>query len=44
LEVSNVQMVEEMVKMILAHRAYEVNSKAIQTADEMLNATNNIKR
>jgi flagellar basal-body rod protein FlgG len=44
LEGSNVQMVEEMVKMILAQRAYEVNSKAIQTADEMLNATNNIKR
>lgn len=44
LEGSNVQMVEEMVRMILAQRAYEVNSKAIQAADEMLNATNNLRR
>lgn len=44
LEGSNVQMVDEMVRMILAQRAYEVNSKAIMTADEMLNTTNQIKR
>ncbi len=44
LENSNVQIVEEMVKMILAQRAYEINSKAIQTADDMLGTTNNIKR
>lgn len=44
LEGSNVQMVEEMVRMILAQRAYEVNSKAIQAADEMLGATNNLRR
>ncbi len=44
LEGSNVQVVDEMVKMILAQRAYEVNSKAIQTADEMLSTTNNLKR
>jgi flagellar basal-body rod protein FlgG len=44
LEGSNVQLVDEMVRMILAQRAYEVNSKAIQTADEMLNSTNSIKR
>ncbi|MCH8274235.1 MAG: flagellar basal-body rod protein FlgG [Armatimonadetes bacterium] len=44
LEGANVQMVEEMVRMILAQRAYEVNSKAIQTADEMLSSTNNLKR
>lgn len=44
LEGSNVQMVDEMVRMILAQRAYEVNSKAIMTADEMLNTTNNLKR
>jgi flagellar basal-body rod protein FlgG len=29
-------IVEEMVRMILAQRAYEINSKAIQTSDEML--------
>lgn len=44
LEISNVQVVEEMVNMITAQRAYEVNSKAIQTADEMLNIANNIRR
>ena len=44
LESSNVQVVEEMVKMIVAQRAYEVNSKAIQTSDEMLGQANNLKR
>jgi flagellar basal-body rod protein FlgG len=44
LEGSNVQMVEEMVRMIMAQRAYEVNSKAIQAADEMLGATNSLRR
>lgn len=43
-ENSNVQIVEEMVRLIMAQRAYEVNSKAIQTADEMLNSTNSLKR
>ncbi len=43
-EGSNVQVVEEMVKMILAQRAYEINSKAIQTADEMLSVLNQLKR
>lgn len=43
-EGSNVQIVEEMVRMILAQRAYEINSKAIQTADDMLSTTNNLKR
>jgi flagellar basal-body rod protein FlgG len=33
---------EEMVNMIAGQRAYEVNSKAIQTADEMLQMTNNL--
>jgi flagellar basal-body rod protein FlgG len=36
LEASNVNVVEEMVNMILAQRAYEMNSKSIQTSDEML--------
>ena len=44
LEASNVQVVEEMVKMITAQRAYEINSKAIQTADDMLNVVNQLKR
>ena len=44
LEGSNVQVVEEMVRMILAQRAYEINSKAIQTADDMLGVLNNLKR
>ncbi len=44
LERSNVSVVDEMVNMITAQRAYETNSKAIQTADEMLQMANNIKR
>jgi len=44
LEGSNVQVVEEMVKMITAQRAYEINSKAIQTSDDMLSVLNNLKR
>jgi flagellar basal-body rod protein FlgG len=44
LEASNVQVVEEMVKLISAQRAYELNSKAITTSDEMLGMANNLKR
>lgn len=44
LESSNVQVVEEMVKLIQAQRAYEINSKSIQTADEMLGMANNLRR
>ncbi len=44
LEGSNVQVVEEMVKMIMAQRSYEINSKAIQTSDEMLSTLNSLKR
>ncbi len=44
LEASNVQVVDEMVKMIVAQRAYELNSKAIQTSDDMLGLANNLKR
>jgi len=43
-EMSNVNVVDEMVNMITAQRAYEINSKAIQTSDEMLQMANNIKR
>jgi len=44
LEMSNVKVVDEMVNMIVAQRAYEMNSKAIQTADDMAGIANNIKR
>jgi flagellar basal-body rod protein FlgG len=44
LESSNVQLVEEMVNMIVAQRAYEVSSKSITTADDMLQTTNQLKR
>lgn len=44
LEASNVQTVDEMVNLIVAQRAYEINSKAIQSADEMLGQANQLKR
>lgn len=44
LEGSNVEVVEEMVRMITAQRAYEINSKAIQTSDDMLSLVNGLKR
>jgi flagellar basal-body rod protein FlgG len=44
LEMSNVKIVEEMVAMIVAQRAYESNSKAIQTSDNMLATAISLKR
>ncbi len=44
LEMSNVKVTEEMVKLIMAQRAYEVNSKSIQAADENLRLSANLKR
>ena len=44
IEMSNVQVVEEMVNMITSQRAYEVNSKAIQASDDMLQTANNLRR
>lgn len=44
LEMANVQVVEEMVNLITAQRAYEVGSKAIQASDEMLQQANNLRR
>jgi len=44
LEMSNVSVVREMVNMIVAQRAYEFNSKAIQTSDNMLGTATNLKR
>ena len=44
LEQSNVDVVQELVDMISAQRAFEVNSKSIQTADEILQNVNSIRR
>jgi len=44
LEMSNVKVVEEMVNLIVAQRAYEINSKAVQAADEMMQMSNNLRR
>ena len=44
LEMSNVKVVEEMVNMIVAQRAYEINSKAVQASDEMMQISNNLRR
>jgi flagellar basal-body rod protein FlgG len=44
LEMSNVQVVDEMVNMIIAQRAYEANSKGVQTADDLLRIANGLKR
>jgi flagellar basal-body rod protein FlgG len=44
IETSNVQVVEEMVNMINAQRAYEINSKAIQTSDQMMGIANNLRQ
>jgi flagellar basal-body rod protein FlgG len=44
LEMSNVEVVDEMVNMIVGQRAYEMNSKAIQTSDSMLQTAVQLKR
>ena len=44
IELSNVSVVEEMVQLIAGQRAYEINSRAIQAADEMLQNAVNIRR
>ncbi|MDN5342453.1 flagellar basal-body rod protein FlgG [Oceanotoga sp. DSM 15011] len=44
LEKSNVDVVKEMVNMIVAQRAYDINSKTITTSDEMLRTVSNLKR
>jgi len=44
IESSNVQVAEEMVRLIVAQRAYELNSRAIQISDDMLQQANNLKR
>ena len=44
LEGSNVQVADEMVNLIIAQRAYELNSKAIQASDDMLQQANSLRR
>ncbi len=44
IEESNVDAVNEMVNMIVAQRAYEMNSRAVQTSDDMLAMANQMKR
>jgi flagellar basal-body rod protein FlgG len=44
LEMSNVAIVQEMVNLIVAQRAYEFNSRAIQTSDNMLGTATTLKR
>ncbi len=44
LEGSNVEIVQEMVDMITSMRAYEINSKAIKNAEEMMSTANNMVR
>ena len=44
LEGSNVQVADEMVNLIVAQRAYEMNSKIIQTTDDMMSQANNLRR
>ena len=44
LEMSNVDVVEEMIQMIVGQRAYEIGGKVIQAGDEMLQIVNNLKR
>jgi flagellar basal-body rod protein FlgG len=43
LEMSNVNVVEELANLIIAQRAFEMNSKAVQTADQMLQNVNAMK-
>ena len=44
IELSNVSIVDELVNMIVGQRAYEINSKAIQTADDMMRVATDLKR
>jgi flagellar basal-body rod protein FlgG len=44
LEASNVDIVDEMVAMISAQRAYEINSKTVKTVEDMITLVNNLKR
>jgi flagellar basal-body rod protein FlgG len=43
-EVSNVDVTEELISLIITQRAFEVNSQSVQTADQLLQIANNLKR
>lgn len=44
LESSNVKLVEEMISLVMAQRAYELNAKVVQASDELLSISNNLRR
>jgi flagellar basal-body rod protein FlgG len=44
LEASNVKLVDEMVSLMVAQRAYEVSAKVIQISDELMSMSNNLRR
>jgi flagellar basal-body rod protein FlgG len=44
IEMSNVNVMQEMINLIIGQRAYEINTKAIQAADEMLQMAASIRR
>ena len=44
LESSNVKLVDELIDLIVAQRAYQVNAKIVQASDEMLGISNNLRR
>jgi flagellar basal-body rod protein FlgG len=44
LEASNVNLVDELVNLVVAQRAYQVNAKVIQASDDMLGISNNLRR
>ena len=43
-ETSNVKLVDEMVNLVMAQRAYEINAKVVQASDEMLRISNSLYR
>ena len=44
LEASNVKMVDEMVNLMVAQRAYQASVKVVQASDELLGMVNNLRR
>ena len=44
LEMSNVDLVEEMTSLVLAQRAYQLNARIVQTADQIMETINNLRR
>ncbi len=44
IESSNVELIDELLNLILAQRAYEINSRVVQSSDEMLGMVNNLRK